>query len=129
LVALAHVRRCNLAQGGAHAISNGGALMSERTGTTMILTSCQISGNRSVDGEGARGIGGAIMNIGLMAIAVCAITGNQVVGGSNAANSSAGAGFGGGVFNDGGVRKISGSVISGNSAQGGSNTTGPGSDA
>jgi hypothetical protein len=119
----------NLAEGGAHAISNGGALMSEGTGTTMVLTGCEISGNRSLGGQGARGIGGGIMNIGLMTIAKCAITGNQVVGGSNAATPSAGAGFGGGVSNDSGVLNISSSVVSGNSAKGGSNASGPGSDA
>jgi hypothetical protein len=119
----------NLAQGGASAVSNGGALMSEGTGTTMILTDCQVFGNRSLGGQGARGIGGGIMNIGLMTISGCAIEGNQVVGGSNAATPSTGAGFGGGVSNDGGVLNVANSVISGNCAKGGSNTTGPGSDA
>jgi hypothetical protein len=36
--------------------------------------------NRSLGGEGARAIGGGVLNIGLMTIADCTITNNQAVG-------------------------------------------------
>jgi hypothetical protein len=125
----------NLAQAGALADSNGGALMSEGTGTRMTLTDCLISGNRSVGGEGGnnQGIGGGVMNIGIMTIAGCTITDNQAVGGDNAIISPsqphAGAGFGGGVSNNGGLLNVTSSVISGNIARGGASASGLASDA
>jgi len=132
----------NLAQAGAGALSNGGAILCEGNGTTMTLTGCLISGNRAVGGEGGvsgggQGIGGGLCNFaGNMVIADCAITDNQAVGGDNAnlLNGSGfsnapwtGGGFGGGIDN-GGVMDIAHSTISGNVAQGGANASGPGSD-
>ena len=126
----------NLAQAGPQAISNGGAILSEGTGTSMTLTGCLISGNRSVGGEGGNfneALGGGVMNTGNMIIADCTITDNQVVGGNNGMYSAtwwvAGDAFGGGIANigSGTVLDIANSTVSSNTSQGGANAPGPGS--
>ena len=126
----------NLAQAGAQALSNGGAILSEGPGTSMTLTGCQISGNRSVGGadgidQTGQGLGGGVMNAGSMVITGCTITDNQAVGGNNGSPLQQpwnGAGFGGGIENAG-TLTVSGSTVSGNIAQGGANASGPGSNA
>ncbi len=130
----------NLAQAGTQADSNGGAILCEGNGTSMTLTGCLISGNRSVGGadgtgfEDGQGLGGGIMNTaGNMVITDCTITNNQAVGGNNAnfsgGNPWNGLGSGGGISNGaGGALDIANSTVSGNIAQGGANTSGPGGD-
>jgi len=127
----------NLAQAGAQALSNGGAILNEGLGSSMTITGCQISGNRAVGGkdgikQSGQALGGGVMNAYSMVIADCTITDNQAVGGDNGnplQNPWNGGGFGGGVCNDNGVLlTITDSVIGGNIAQGGTNTSGPGSD-
>jgi hypothetical protein len=128
----------NLAQGGAHANSNGGAILSEGLGTYMALTDCLVSGNLSQGGEGGanEGIGGGVMNIGIMDITDCTITDNEAEGGNDGILSPgfpgqyAGAAFGGGVANNSGTDlHITDSLISGNIAQGAATASGPGGDA
>jgi hypothetical protein len=128
----------NLAQGGAQALTQGGALMAE-IGATMTLSDCLISGNRSVAGDGGadnQGQGGGVFNNGTMSILDCVITDNEVVGGANGdltRDNRSGAAFGGGVTEASGVTggslTIAHSIISGNIARGGATATGPGGDA
>jgi len=127
----------SLAQAGAQANGNAGAILCEGNGTTMTLTGCLIAGSRCVGGAGGAGVesgqgdGGGLCNFsGTVVIADCTITDNQAVGGNNANlsnNQWNGLGVGGGIAN-GGVMDIANSTISGNIAQGGANASGPGSD-
>ena len=102
----------------------------------MTITSCLISGNRSVGGAGAvgqvngQGIGGGVCIFsGNVVITASTITDNAAVGGDNGNLSDSpwnGGGFGGGISN-GGSLSVTSSTITGNIAQGGANSSGPGS--
>jgi hypothetical protein len=127
---------CSAEQVGPNGLSNGGAICTEGTGTSMTLTDCLITGNLSMAGAGGsdnQGDGGGVQNNGgTLIISGCTISNNKVVGGPGGdltLDNRSGAAFGGGVISSGGTVTITNSTISGNIAQGSPTATGPGGDA
>jgi hypothetical protein len=132
------VVRDNLATGGAGAIGDGGGICYEGDGSTGTMTGCLVTGNRSVGGDGgdgvstgdSQGVGGGILNSGLLNVVRCVITNNQAIAGKNASINAgdpftAGA-FGGGIENNlNAVLNISSSLIADNLAQGWGNVPRP----
>jgi hypothetical protein len=129
----------NVATGGHASSANGGALDNEGSGTTMSLSNCLLTGNRSIGGDGgdgvttlSQGLGGAILNaFGTLSVTNCTLSGNQAIGGNHstptALNPLTGAGQGGAILNGvGGIAIITNSTLSGNQARGGGTDAGPG---
>jgi len=129
----------SLAQGGAQALANGGAICNEGGGTQMTLTDCVISGNVGQGGVAGENesLGGGIDNLATMTIIGCAITNNISAAGTGAEltqtnvgsgmSNYVGSGWGGGIYT-GGSLTITSSIISGNIARGAATATGPGGD-
>ena len=138
----------NLGTGGTAGYGNGGAIDNEGAGTTMSLTRCIVTGNRSVGGPGSdgtlatglgQGIGGGVMNAlyAKLTVAECVIAGNLAIGGDDSTPTAApdgnpltGEGDGGGMVNAGWAEmNVSDTFIVGNQAIGGHTTIGPGASA
>jgi hypothetical protein len=110
----------------------GGGL-SNRDGSTMVISNSIIANNQAiggagtVGGAGAVGLGGGIANLPgcTLTVSGCTLSGNQATGGAGGSSADGGNGFGGGLYNDGtSSLTVTGSTITSNSATGGAGSGG-----
>jgi hypothetical protein len=125
---------------------NGGAIESSGPGATLTVTNSSFTSNQAIAGNGGSGgsgggsyildtaAGGAIICFNQVNVVIdhCDFSGNQALGGSNAANSTSGTAqlglaFGGAVFNLS-TATITNSTFDNNLAQGGNDNTAPNGD-
>ena len=105
----------------------GGGL-SNRDGSTMVISNSILANNQAIGGAGtiggagAVGLGGGIANLPgcTLTVSGCTLSGNQATGGAGGSSADGGNGFGGGIYSDGqSTLTVTGSTVTSNSATGG----------